>query len=163
VRLSSDLQHHLVAHLFNNASGGMPMTTSTKSQSASPTIQVRDTLETSAEQFKEARETFSTATNEAAQAVQESCSTALKGMQDYNRKIVEFTQANIKSHVEFLQKLGGVKSPTEFLELSTSHTRHQMETLAEQSKHLAVLAQKVTADAAEPLKTGFAKAPIAPR
>lgn len=111
----------------------------------------------------DALQTFSTAANEAAHAVQDCCSTALKGMQDYSGKVAEFTQANIQSHVEFVQKLAGVKSPSEFIEMSASHTRHQLETLAEQGKELAALAQQVTRDAAEPLKTGFMKAPIAPR
>jgi len=92
-----------------------------------------------------------------------SCSIALRGMQDYNSKVVEFTQANTKSYVEFVQKLAGVKSPSEFLEVSTNHGRHQLETVAEQAKQLAELAQKVTLATAEPLKTGFAKAPLAPR
>ena len=86
------------------------------------------------------------------------CSTALKGMQDYNSKVVEFTQANTKSYVEFVQKLAGVKSPSEFFEVSTDHGRYQLETVAEQAKQLAELAQKVTLATAEPLKTGFAKA-----
>ena len=139
------------------------MTTSTKPKSASHTVQFRDTIEAGAEHSKEALETFSTSTNEAAHAVQDCCSTALKGMQDYSGKVAEFTQANIKSYVEFVQKLAGVKSPSEFVDVSTSHTRYQLETLAEQSKQLAALAQQVTLDAVEPLKTGFAKAPIAPR
>ena len=139
------------------------MTTSTKPKSASHTVQFRDTIEAGAERSKEALETFSTATNEAAHAVQDCCSTALKGMQDYSGKVAEFTQANIKSYVEFVQKLAGVKSPSEFVDVSTSHTRYQLETLAEQSKQLAALAQQVTLNAVEPLKTGFAKAPIAPR
>ena len=138
------------------------MTTSTKPKSASQ-VQFRDTIAAGAERSKEVLGTFSTATNEAAHAVQDCCSTALKGMQDYSGKVAEFTQANIKSYVEFVQKLAGVKSPSEFVDVSTSHTRYQLETLAEQSKQLAALAQQVTLDAVEPLKTGFAKAPIAPR
>ena len=109
------------------------MTTSTKPKSASHTVQFRDTIEAGAERSKEALETFSTATNEAAHAVQDCCSTASKGMQDYSGKVAEFTQANIKSYVEFVQKLAGVKSPSEFVDVSTSHTRHQLETLAEQT------------------------------
>ena len=78
-------------------------------------------------------------------------------MQDYNSKVIEFTQANTKSYVEFVQKLAGVKSPSEFIEISTHHGRYQLETVAEQAKQLAELAQKVTLATAEPLKTGFAK------
>jgi hypothetical protein len=44
------------------------------------------------------------------------------------------------------------------IELSTEHSRKQYETLSEQAKELAALAQKVTLASAEPLKTGAAKA-----
>jgi phasin len=139
------------------------MTTSTKSKPTNHTVQFHDTIEASAERSKEALETLGTAANEAAQAMQECCSTSLKGMQDYSGKVAEFTQANIKSYVEFVQKLASVKSPSEFIEVSTSHTRDQMEALAAQGKQLTALAQKVTLDAVEPLGRGFAKVPITPR
>ena len=139
------------------------MTASTKSKSTSHTVQFRDTLETGVERSQEVFETLNAAANEAAHAMQDSCSTGFKGMQDYSGKVVEFTQANITSYVEFIQKLARVRTPSEFIEVSTSHTRAQLETLTEQGKQLAALAQKVTLDAVEPLKTGFAKAPTAPR
>ena len=129
-------------------------TTSTKS---------RDAIQAGTERSKEALQNLNTAAGDAAQAMQECCSTALKGMQDYSGKVAEFTQANIKSYVEFVQKLATVKSPSDFIQLSTNHTREQVETLAEQGKQLSALAQKVTLDAVEPLKTGFTKAPLAPR
>ena len=122
----------------------------------------RDAIETGAERSKEVFETFSTATNKAASAMQNCCSTALKGMQDYNSKVIEFAQANTKSYVDFVQKLAGVKSPSEFMEVSTEHSRNQLETLAEQSKQLGALAQRVTLAATEPLKSGLAKATLAP-
>ena len=78
-------------------------------------------------------------------------------MQDYNSKLIEFSQANTTSYVEFVQKLAGVKSPSEFVEVSTDHGRYQLETMGDQAKQLAELAQKVTLATAEPLKTGFAK------
>src|SRR5947199_7487656 len=85
-------------------------------------------------------------------------STAVKGAQDYNNKLIEFTQANTNAAYDFVQKLSGVKSPSVFVELSTEHARKQFETLTEQSKQLAALAQKVMLATAEPLKTGVAKA-----
>ena len=51
-----------------------------------------------------------------------------------------------------------VKSPSEFVELSTTHARTQFETLTGQGKELAGLAQKVATDTAEPIKTGVTKA-----
>ena len=129
-----------------------------KSASTNATQQVRGMTEKGAEQSREVFETIGAATNEAAEVMKNSCSTALKGLQDYNRKVIEFTQANTKSYVEFVQKLAEVKSPSEFFEVSTEHGRYQLETVAEQAKQLAELAQKATLATAEPLKTGFAKA-----
>jgi hypothetical protein len=50
-----------------------------------------------------------------------------------------------------------VKSPSEFVELSTGQVSKQIETLTEQTKQLASLAQQLTRATAEPIKTGVAK------
>ena len=84
--------------------------------------------------------------------------TAVKGAQDYNAKLFEFAQNNTKAAIEFAQKLSGVKSPSDFIELSSDHSRKQFETLTEQTKELAALAQKVTLATVEPLKTGVIRA-----
>ena len=126
------------------------MNTTAKPKSANVTQQFRDATDTSAERSKEVFETIGA---EAAEVMTTCCSTALKGMQDYNSKVLEFARANTASYVEFVQKLASVKSPSEFIVVSTEHGRYQLETVAEQAKQLAELTQKVT----EPLKTGFAK------
>ena len=95
-------------------------------------------------QAKETYERINAATTEAADLIKNSYSTAVKGMQDYNNKIFEFAHANTNAAFDFVQKMSGVKSPSEFLELWTEHARKQVETLTEQSKQLAALAQKVT-------------------
>jgi phasin len=109
-------------------------------------------------QSKEAFEKVSAATSEVADAVQNGYSVALKGRQDYNKKWFEFTQANTKATMDFYQKAFGVKSPSEFIELSTEHAQQQLATLTEQTRQLGALAQQATLAAAEPLKTGFTKA-----
>ena len=105
-------------------------------------------------QAKETYETINAATTETANFIKNSYSTAVKGMQDYNNKIFEFTHANTNAAFDFVQRVSGVKSPLEFLELWTGHARKQVEMLTEQSKQLAALAQKVTRTTAEPPKTG---------
>src|SRR5665213_1575445 len=116
------------------------------------------TAEKGTAQAKEAFEKRSTATAEATDLIKNSYSTAVKGAQDYNNKVIEFAQANTKAALDFVQKLSGVKSPSDFFELSTEHSRKQLETLTEQTKELAALAQKVTLATVEPLKTGVTKA-----
>ena len=118
----------------------------------------RATAEKGTAQAQEAFEKVSAATAEATDLIKNSYSTAVKGAQDYNTKVIEFAQANTKAALDFVQKLSGVKSPSDFIELSTDHSREQFETLTEQTKELAALAQKVTLAAVEPLKTGVTRA-----
>ena len=101
---------------------------------------------------------MSAATADATDLIKNCYSTAVKGAQDYNTKVIEFAQANTEAARDFVQKLSGVKSPSDFIELSTDHSRKQFETLTEQTKELAALAQKVTLATVEPLKTGVTKA-----
>jgi len=118
----------------------------------------RATAENGSAQAKEAFEKMSAATTEATALIKNSYTTAVKGAQDYNTKFIEFAQTNTEAAFDFVQKLSGVKSPSDFIELSTEHSRKQLETLTEQTKELAALAQKVTLATAEPLKTGVTKA-----
>ena len=118
----------------------------------------RAMAETGTAQAKEAYEKMNAATAEATDLIRKSCSTAVEGAQLYNSKLLEFAQTNLKVAFDFAQKLMGVKSPSEFMELSTEHARKQLEILTEQAKELAALGQKVTLATSEPLKTGVAKA-----
>jgi phasin len=96
----------------------------------------RATAENGSAQVKESFEKMSSATAEATALIKDSYSTAIKGAQDYNTKFIEFAQNNTKAAFEFVQKLSGVKSPSDFIELSTDHSRKQFETLTEQTKDL---------------------------
>ena len=49
------------------------------------------------------------------------------------------------------------KSMSEMVELSTAHARKQFDALTAQSRELAALAQKVTTEAAEPIKEGMTR------
>jgi len=107
---------------------------------------------------KETLEKMSAAAAETTSLMQDSCSTAVKGAQDYSAKFVEFARANTEAALEFVQKLSSVKSPSEFFELSTNHSRKQFEILTEQTRELTALAQEVALAATEPLKAGAMKA-----
>ena len=108
-------------------------------------------------QARETYEKMSAATSEATDALKSTYSTVLKGAKDYNAKVIQFAQANTSAAFDFAQELLAVKSPSEFLELSTQRAREQFETLTEQTKELAALAQKAATEAAEPLKAGMTK------
>jgi len=106
----------------------------------------------------EAYDKMSAAATEATDLIKNSYSTAVKGAQAYNNKLLEFAQTNTDVAFEFAQKLLGVKSPAEFIELSTERARKQFETLSAQSKELAAIAQRVTLATTEPLKAAATKA-----
>jgi phasin len=129
----------------------------TKSRTDAPE-QFREMAEKGAAQTKEAIEKMSAASGQAADVMKNCYSTALKGAQDYNNKMIEFTHANAKAAMDFAQRMSGVKSPSEFVELSAELSQQQFATLTEQTKQLAALAQQVTLATAGPFKTGFTKA-----
>jgi Phasin protein len=52
----------------------------------------------------------------------------------------------------------GVKSPSEFIELSTAQMRKQFDISSAQSAELCALAQQVATEATKPIKTGMSKA-----
>jgi phasin len=108
--------------------------------------QARDTYA----KFKDAAETH----NGTIEAV---FTTASKGASEYSAKLVEFFKANSTSSLNFAQELFSVKSPSEAMELWTSHTRKQFETLTAQAKELAELGQKVASETVEPIKTSASK------
>ena len=126
------------------------------------TEQFREMTEKGATQSKEAFEKMSAATAQTADVMKNCYSTAVKGIQDYNNKLIEFTHANTKTAFDFAQRMFGVKSPSEFFELSADLAQQQLETLTKQTQQLATLAQQVTLATTEPLKTGLTKASLAP-
>ena len=114
----------------------------------------RELAEKGTTQAKETYEKMTAASTEAADLIKSSYWTAVKGVEDYNSKFIEFARANTNATFDFVQKMSGVKSPTEFIELWTEHARKQVETLTEQSRELAALAKTAALSSAESLKTG---------
>jgi phasin len=82
---------------------------------------------------------------------------ATKGASEYSAKLMEFMKANTSTTLDFAQELLGAKSPTEALELWTSHSRKQVETLTAQTRELGELSQKITSETMEPIKSSASK------
>ena len=105
---------------------------------------LRDLAQESAAQAKENLETMSAAAGGATDFLKHSFATTVKGTQDYNTKVLEFTNANIKAAVEQATKLMSVKSPMEFFALSNDYAKRQFEILTRQAQELAAIVQKMT-------------------
>jgi phasin len=80
-----------------------------------------------------------------------------KGASEYSAKLMEIVKANTTASLDFAQELIGVKTPSEALELWTSHTKKQFETFSAYSKELAELSQKVATETVEPIKANASK------
>src|ERR1700721_604173 len=111
----------------------------------------RDMAEKSMSQAKENYEKMKSAAEEATGLLEDTYATATKGVTDYNRKVLELARTNANAAFDFAVQLLGAKTLSEVIELSSTHTRKQFETLSEQGKELATLAQKVATEAAEPI------------
>jgi len=118
----------------------------------------REFAEKGVAQTKEAYEKMKSAAEEGTAMLETSYTTASKGSSEYGLKMIEMTRANTNAAFDFMSSLFGVKSPSEFVELTTAHSRSQFETLSAQGKELTALAQKVATDTAEPFKSGVEKA-----
>lgn len=88
------------------------------------------------------------ASEEAADLLQKTYATVAKGATDYNLKLIEIARTNTRTAFDYVHELLGVKSPSEFIELSTAHARKQFEAITAQTKELTELAQKVTTEIA---------------
>jgi phasin len=136
-------------------------TTTTKSDSSPQTDAPRafsEMAEKGAVQTQEAYKKMSAASTETADLIKASSASALKGLQDYNNKFLEFAHTNSNAAFGFMQKLHDVESPSGFVELSTEHARTQTQALTVQTKVLAELAQKIAIAGAKPLQDGLGKA-----
>jgi phasin len=98
------------------------------------------------------------ASEEAADMLQNSYAAVAKGANDYNLKLIEIARTNTRAACDYAHELLGVKSPSEFIELSTAQMRKQFDMFSAQNKDLCALAQQLATEAAEPIKTGVSKA-----
>jgi hypothetical protein len=69
--------------------------------------------------------------------------------------MVEMARVNSNATFDFATQLLGARTFAQVVEISTAHTRKQIEALTEQAKELSTLAQKVATHTAEPIKDGF--------
>jgi phasin len=100
--------------------------------------------------FKDAAETHNG-------AIEAMFASASKGASEYSAKLMEIMKTNSTASLDFAQELLGVKSPTEAMELWSSHARKQFEAFTANARELAELGQKVAAETVEPIKASASK------
>ncbi|MBR0827067.1 phasin [Bradyrhizobium manausense] len=119
--------------------------------------QMRAFAEKGVSQARESYAKFKDAAESQNGTIEAVFTTANKGISEYTAKLMEFAKANTSAHLDFAQELIGLKSPAEALELWTSHSKKQFETLQAQAKELLEISQRVATQTAEPIKASAAK------
>jgi hypothetical protein len=94
---------------------------------------------------------------EAKKGMEQAYTTASKGAVDFNLQLIDMVQANMNAAFDFARQLSRVKSPSEFLEVSTAHMQKQLESVAKQTQHFTATAQKMTTEAGRPFQAGISK------
>jgi phasin len=106
---------------------------------------------------KDTYEKTQAAAEETNRTMEQTYSAATKGTADFNAHLLEIAQTNMNAAFDFARQLARVKSPSEFLELSTAHAHKQFGTFTEQARQLTSVAQKAATEAAQPFHAGIAK------
>ena len=99
------------------------------------------------------------ACEQVADLLENTYATFAKGAEDYNIKLIEIARTNTRAAFDYAHELLDVKSPSEFVELSTARMRNQFDIVSAQNNELCAVAQKVATDVAEPITTGMSGAP----
>ena len=118
----------------------------------------REFAEKGVAQSKDAYEKMKAVAEQNTEMLETVYTTASQGSTEYGLKMIEIARYNTNMAFTFVEKMFGVKSPSELVELTTAHSRVQFETATAQGKELAALAQKVATETAEPIKSGVEKA-----
>ncbi|MFG1212888.1 phasin [Xanthobacter flavus] len=118
---------------------------------------VREIAEKGIATYRENYTKLKAAAEQVNAALEDTCTTASKGVAQYNAKVLEAVQSNVNSAFDYFNSLLSAKTVAEAVELSTGHARKQFEALTGQAKDLSALAQKVAADSSEPIKSSVEK------
>src|ERR1700730_3567489 len=118
----------------------------------------REFAEKGATQTKQMYEKMKVTADEATDLLETTFKTAASGAAEFNGKVIDNLRSNANAVFDHAIALLGAKSPSEAIEVSTAHARKQFEAVAEQTKELTALAQKLTTETAEPVKAGINKA-----
>ena len=89
---------------------------------------------------------------------EQSFDAAGQGAAAFNRKIVDIARRNVDANFDLATSLTGAKNLADIVELQSAFWRKQFGVLTSQAEEVRALSAKMTADAAEPIKSQMARA-----
>ena len=106
---------------------------------------------------QEGCEKIKAASEQMAEALRESYSTNAGSATNYGLKVIEISNANTASAIDFFAHLLGSKSVMDVFTLSAAQARKAFDTAFAQNKELRELAQKLATETGEPIRKHVAK------
>lgn len=97
------------------------------------------------------------ASEEMAVALRETYSSNARSATDYGLKVIEISNANATSAIDFFAHLLGSKSVTDLFTLSATQARKAFDATSTQNKDLWELAQKLATETGEPIRKHLVK------
>jgi phasin len=80
---------------------------------------------------------------------------AAKGMQDFSQALIDAIKTNTDATLGFFRSMAAVRSVSEAVELQARHARTQFETVSEQAKALAGIANRTVTQTSKPVREAF--------
>jgi phasin len=118
---------------------------------------LRVAAEQGLEQTRAAYAKMKAAAEEATSSLESSYAAATKGWTELNTKALAVVKDNASAHFEHVKAVIAARSMPEVINLQTEHFKSRMAVAGEQIKDLTSTAQKLAADAGEPLKAVLSK------
>ena len=106
---------------------------------------------------QEGCEKIKAASGEMSEALHETYSSNAKSATDYGLRVIEISNANASSAIDFFAHLLGGKSVTDVFTLSVAQAHKAFDTASAQNKELWELAQKLATETGEPIRKHVAK------
>lgn len=118
----------------------------------------REMAEKNVMKAKEAYDSYKSLAEDATDALEDTFASINKGTNDFQAKALGAAKAQFNAGFDFVEKMIGVKSLAEAIEIQSEFARKQFDALTEQAKEFQALASKVQTESTKPFKDGVAKA-----
>jgi len=85
-------------------------------------------------------------------AMEASLEQANRGTAEFNSKVMELAERNMKAGFDFARKLASAQTQTEVMELQAGFMREQLDTLKAQAEEMQQLGTRIASDASQPIQ-----------
>jgi phasin len=103
--------------------------------------------------FEQARKTFEgllAGAQQTAAKIEDQGATVRAGAKEISAKAVSYAEKNVRTSLDFAEKLLHAKDLTEVMRLHSEYVQNQMRSLAEQASEMGQLVSRAAMDAAKP-------------